>query len=365
VPEIKRVELSQVVLQLLTLGIQDVAAFEFMDPPPKEAVQHALFVLLALGAVRVPSAHEVAARVQNGSVNATEPEQGVPKRGSSSKRLPELTSLGKQMAALPLEPMHAKFLIDAKAFNCMEEAITIAAMLSVESPLFTPRNARAQATKAHARFASYDADHLTLLNVYFSYVQANRDRQWCTNNFVKLQTLVKADHVREQLVALAESTIFSSKAQALKPMEELPAASPAPPPSEPAPGSTQSEAILRCLVSAFALRVAQKLPKDNMPGVRYKTVLESLEVRIHPSSNLVRRDPMAEWVVFNELVMTSNKYIKGIAAVEQTWLAELAPSLFAANETSAVDQTAASLEGAAPSRQQLKRVRERGLLMCD
>lgn len=37
-PEITRVNLGSVVLQLKALGVADVAGFDFMDPPPKAAI---------------------------------------------------------------------------------------------------------------------------------------------------------------------------------------------------------------------------------------------------------------------------------------------------------------------------------------
>lgn len=37
-PEITRVNLGSVVLQLKALGVADVADFDFMDPPPKAAI---------------------------------------------------------------------------------------------------------------------------------------------------------------------------------------------------------------------------------------------------------------------------------------------------------------------------------------
>jgi ATP-dependent RNA helicase DHX8/PRP22 len=50
-PEITRVNLGSVVLQLKALGVSDVAGFDFMDPPPQGAVIRSLELLYALGAL--------------------------------------------------------------------------------------------------------------------------------------------------------------------------------------------------------------------------------------------------------------------------------------------------------------------------
>ncbi|AEE83783.1 P-loop containing nucleoside triphosphate hydrolases superfamily protein [Arabidopsis thaliana] len=51
IPEIQRANLASVVLTLKSLGIQDVFNFDFMDPPPENALLKALELLYALGAL--------------------------------------------------------------------------------------------------------------------------------------------------------------------------------------------------------------------------------------------------------------------------------------------------------------------------
>uniref|UniRef100_A0A915LUX0 RNA helicase n=1 Tax=Meloidogyne javanica TaxID=6303 RepID=A0A915LUX0_MELJA len=51
IPEIQRINLGNVVLMLLSLGITDLVHFDFLDPPPYEALAAALEHLYALGAL--------------------------------------------------------------------------------------------------------------------------------------------------------------------------------------------------------------------------------------------------------------------------------------------------------------------------
>ena len=51
VPEIQRTNLANVVLTLKSLGIHDLVNFDFMDPPPSEALLRALEQLFALSAL--------------------------------------------------------------------------------------------------------------------------------------------------------------------------------------------------------------------------------------------------------------------------------------------------------------------------
>jgi ATP-dependent RNA helicase DHX8/PRP22 len=51
VPEIQRSNLATVALQLLAVGVDDVCSFEFLDPPPRSALEKALEMLYALEAM--------------------------------------------------------------------------------------------------------------------------------------------------------------------------------------------------------------------------------------------------------------------------------------------------------------------------
>ena len=51
VPEVQRTNMSSTVLTLKSLGINDLIHFDFMDPPPLQALEKALEHLYALGAL--------------------------------------------------------------------------------------------------------------------------------------------------------------------------------------------------------------------------------------------------------------------------------------------------------------------------
>ena len=74
--------MTGVLLQLKSLGVQDIAKFDFLQKPPRAALVRGLEQLFALGAL------DGAGR---------------------------LTELGSQMAQLPLEPSYAKALMQRRA----------------------------------------------------------------------------------------------------------------------------------------------------------------------------------------------------------------------------------------------------------
>ncbi|CAH9079032.1 unnamed protein product [Cuscuta europaea] len=96
-PEILRSNLSNTVLTLKKLGIDDLVHFDFMDPPAPETLMRALEVLNYLGALD---------------------DEG------------NLTKLGEIMSELPLDPQMAKMLVVSPEFNCSNEILSVSAMLS-------------------------------------------------------------------------------------------------------------------------------------------------------------------------------------------------------------------------------------------
>lgn len=174
VPEIQRVNLSTVALQLLALGIH-ASKFNFMDKPPEESVRAAFEQLKMLGAIE--------------NTEST-----------------ILTNLGQKMAMFPLDPKFSKVILSAQSYGCLEEILTIIALLSGESILFNPIDKRDYIRALRQKFYSPYGDHVTLLNVYKDYtsVGQNNKRAWCHEHFVSMKNITYACEVRTQLADLCK-----------------------------------------------------------------------------------------------------------------------------------------------------------------
>mmetsp|Transcript_7357 Transcript_7357/g.11638 ORF Transcript_7357/g.11638 Transcript_7357/m.11638 type:complete len:700 (-) Transcript_7357:228-2327(-) len=268
-PEILRSNLSNVVLQLKKLGIDDLVHFDFMDPPAPETLMRALELLNYLGALN---------------------DDG------------DLTDEGSRMSEFPLDPQLAKVLLESPKHGCSNEALSIAAMLSVPRIFVRPPDARKAADEAKDRFAHIDGDHLTLLNVYHAYKQNEGDsKNWCYDNFLSQRSLVSADNVRTQLQRIMQrlslkltSTDFSNK--------------------------DYYNNIRKCLLEGGFMKVAH-LERSG----HYLTVKDNQVVSLHPSTVLDRKP---EWVMYDEFVLTSKNYIRTATAVKGDWLLDTAPEYY-------------------------------------
>lgn len=137
---------------LKSLGIDDLIHFDFMDPPPAETLIRALEQLYALGALN---------------------DEG------------DLTKLGRRMAEFPLDPMLSKSVIQSETYKCVDQALTICAMLSVGNSIFyRPKEKAMHADNARKNFFRPGGDHMTLLNVYEQWKETNYSINWCFESFI-------------------------------------------------------------------------------------------------------------------------------------------------------------------------------------
>jgi ATP-dependent RNA helicase DDX35 len=283
-PEIQRSNLAPVILQLLNLGITNVVRFDYLSPPPSSLVTRALDLLYSLGAL-------------DSHARLTKP-------------------LGARMAELPLDPMLSRVLLQASlpVFNCLNEMLSIAAMLTLQGNVFVSHDGgKKQLDAARRRFAVAEGDHLTLYNVYEAFVKNGMTLQFCRDNNFNHKALVKATSVRKQLSHYLER--FGIKPSPLSSSDILRVG-----------GTPLAERICRCLASGFFAHVARMKPDGSFATVDGKTTLWA-----HPSSVFFTRK--VEWVVYTEIMETRGKvYIRDLSRVEMEWLVEYAPEVYRVRE---------------------------------
>ena len=167
VPEIQRTNLSNVVLLLKSLNVDDLMTFDFMDPPPQENIANSMYQLWVLGALDNTGA---------------------------------LTSLGRKMVEFPLDPPLAKMLLVGEGMGCSNEVLTIVSMLSVPSVFFRPPDRAEESDAAREKFFVPESDHLTLLHVYQQWKYNGFRSGWCNAHVLQPKGLKKAKVVRTQLL---------------------------------------------------------------------------------------------------------------------------------------------------------------------
>jgi ATP-dependent helicase HrpB len=97
-PEVKRLDLAEVVLTLKASGVEDLRAFRWLEPPTEQSLAHAEELLTDLGALK-PVHHQLS-----------------------------ITTLGRKMLAFPLHPRYARMLLAAQDYGCVYQACLLAAL---------------------------------------------------------------------------------------------------------------------------------------------------------------------------------------------------------------------------------------------
>lgn len=139
-PEIQLVPLDSIILQMVSLGINRIREFPFIEPPPASNVENSIHTLKQQGAL-------------------TEDET--------------LTPIGQMLAQLPVDVVIGKVLLIGSVFHVIEPVMIIAAALSVQSPFTQKMGYDSVVASLRQPLESDHGDLFTLLNAYDEWLQVS------------------------------------------------------------------------------------------------------------------------------------------------------------------------------------------------
>ncbi len=206
-PEVKRLDLAEVVLTLKASGIEDVAGFRWLEPPDPKALENAEQLLTDLGAI------------------------------SEGK----LTSLGGRMLAFPVHPRYARMLLAAEAQNCVRGIALIAALTQGRNLLRRAEGKQMRDEREDFLGGEDESDLFILLRAFRFAEKNNFDPRRCARLGVNAGAAREAGQLWEQFLSIA-------KAEGLD-IEER----------EAEPG-----AIARCVLAGFPDQVAVRLDEGTL-----------------------------------------------------------------------------------------------------
>ncbi|HEY6793833.1 MAG TPA: ATP-dependent RNA helicase HrpA [Kineosporiaceae bacterium] len=282
-PEILRTNLASVILQMTALGLGDIGAFPFIDPPDRRAVKDGLDLLAELGAL--------------------DPAPAEPAR--------RLTALGRSLAQLPVDPRLGRMILEADRNGCTREVMIVAAALSIQDVRERPAEHQQAADEKHRRFADPRSDFLAHLNLWDHLRQQQRElssgafRRMCKREFLNYLRIREWQDLVGQLRQLAKPLGVTLAAE---PMDR----------ADPAAVQRLHASLLAGLLSHLGL-----LQGDGR-GAEYLGA-RGAKFQIWPGSALARRPP--RWVMAAELVETSRLWGRVVARVEPEWVERLAGHL--------------------------------------
>ncbi len=260
--EILRASLAGVILRMHALGLGDVGAFAFVDPPLPKQVNDGYLLLQELGAV------------------------------DAERRL---TDLGRRLAKLPVDARVARMLVAGSELGCLGEVLVIAAALSIQDPRVYPFEQREAARRHHATAYGESSDFLALLELWRSYHeqrgQTSRGglRAFCKENFLSPARMREWIDLHRHLADLArELGLRANRAPA------------------------GADAVHKALLTGLLGNVASRRDDGQYQATRGR------RLAVFPGSVLAGRTP--RWIVAAELVETGRLYARTLAGVKVAWI---------------------------------------------
>jgi ATP-dependent helicase HrpA len=278
-PEILRTNLASVILAMTALGLGDIAAFPFVEPPDRRQVKDGVALLEELGALD-------------------------PREPDLNKRL---TPLGRQLARLPVDPRLGRMVLEADRNGVLPDVLVIAAALSIQDPRERPPDHQQAADEKHRRFADDRSDFLAYRNLWL-YLQEQQKalsgsafRRLCRTEFLHYLRIREWQDLVGQLRQVAKSLGISTTGELSQPGDD------------PQPVHT---ALLPGLLSHVGLWDPDKREYAGARGASFAP---------WPGSALFKKPP--RWVMAGELVETSRLWGRDLGRVEPEWVEPLAAHL--------------------------------------
>ncbi|WP_018220310.1 ATP-dependent RNA helicase HrpA [Salinispora pacifica] len=299
-PEILRTNLASVILQMTAIGLGDIAAFPFIDPPDRRTITDGVNLLHELGALN-------------------------PAETNPAKRL---TPLGRRLAQLPVDPRLARMVLEGERNGTATEVVVIAAALSIQDPRERPVDKQAQADQAHARFADQESDFVAYLNLWRYLREQQRARS--SSGFRRMCRSEYLNYLRVR----EWQDIVSQLRQALRTPERSrrrggPAGDGGGPAGDgggrrgggadlPEEIDTPKvhQSLLAGLLSHVGLKDTQRYEYLGARGAKFA---------LFPGSALAKKPP--RWVMVAELVETSRLWGRVNGRIEPEWVEPLAQHL--------------------------------------
>ncbi|MEM7097002.1 MAG: ATP-dependent RNA helicase HrpA [Pseudomonadota bacterium] len=260
-PEIRRVNLASVVLDMEAHHLGKIETFPFIDPPDPKAIKDAYTLLRELDALA---------------------DEGI-------------TQTGRLMARLPIDPRLGRMLVEANKQGALREALVVCAALAVVDPRERPMNQREAADTAHEMFQDEKSDFLALLNLWRwieeKRVELTRSRyeRALQKRFINPQRVREWRELHRQLRTVVKDLGWRESDQ-----------------------QASYAALHESVLSGCLSLIGQHDEKGHYFGAR------NLKLRIFPGSSLGQKTP--RWIMAAEIAETSRVYARNVSFIEPKWL---------------------------------------------
>jgi ATP-dependent helicase HrpB len=284
-PEILRLDLSRMLLELRGWGMQDARALAWLDPPPEAALAGAEALLLQLGAIETDSGH--------------------------------LTARGRRMLELPVPPRLAAVLVEAERLGCVRAGALMTALVSERDICRQQRLAGPHRAPDQGRWATGSSDLVLRMDLFQHATQRRLDRAACEDLDLDIAAVRTVDRAHRQLLRILQPARSARHVRHANEQPRRTVANASPTDGTPPHAAVERDTLRRCLLAGFPDRVARRRapgsPRALMVGNRGLLLSEQSVVRD------------AEFFLAIDVERVSDRgateaRVRLASAVERTWL---------------------------------------------
>ena len=266
-PEVKRLDLSEVVLTLKAAGVQDLRKFRWLEAPDEQSLAHAEELLTDLGALD--------------------------KHGA-------MTPVGRKLLAFPLHPRYARMLLAAQEYGCVYHACLIAALTQGRDLLLRNCGKDVDSAREDLLGEKSSSDFWILMRAW-TYAMKNEFRlEACRKLGIHAITARQVGPLLEQFLRIAGKEGLDVQ-----------------------PREVKDEALQKCVLIGFSDRVARRLDQGTL---RCDLVHNRRGVLARES--VVQKAPLLVVAEIREIESRDkemNTILSLATAIEPEWLRELFP----------------------------------------
>lgn len=271
-PEIKRLDLSEVVLTLKAAGVDDLRKFRWLETPNEQSLRDAETLLMDLG--------------------------GLDHQGA-------ITEIGRKMLAFPAHPRYARMLLAAQEFGCVYHACLVAALTQGRDLLIRNPGKQVEDFRETVFGDRAPSDFWILMRAWNYAAQNNFSLDACRKVGVHALTARQVGPLYQQFLQIAEKEGLNIK-----------------------PNEVSDEALQKCLLIGFSDRVAKRLDEGTL-----RCELVHKRTGVLARESVVQRSPLFVAAEVREVEgrdKSINTILSLATAIEFEWLQQFYPEDFSA-----------------------------------
>lgn len=277
-PEVKRLDLAEVVLTLKAAGVDDVANFPWLEKPDAKSLMRAELLLQDLGALRSPESTDRGDSIVPGRI----------------------TEIGRKMLVFPVHPRYARMLLEADRRGCVLPVALLAALTQVRSLLLRGVSREVEDAREDALGEEKESDFFLLMRAWRHAERAGFNLDVCRRLGIHAQSARQVGPLFDQFLEIAVKEGLDSAECAF-----------------------DGDAVRKCVLTGFSDQIARRLDAGTL-----RCELVHARKGLLARESAIQRSPLLVAADVGEIEGRGgevNVLLSMATAVEESWLPELFP----------------------------------------